>query len=119
MKELSEIKANHRLVRVSEGADGFQAWYNHPKYKDGEMCVIFSWGGGWEHASISLVRRCPTWDEMCAIKDILWSKDECVVQFHPPESEYINTHPYCLHLWKKCNSEFEMPPSIFVGFKSV
>ena len=27
--------------------------------------------------------------------------------------------PYCLHIWKKIGSEFEMPPSILVGFKDM
>ncbi len=25
---------------------------------------------GWEHVSISNTHRCPTWDEMCAVKDL-------------------------------------------------
>lgn len=35
-------------------------------------------------------------------------------QFHPPESEYVNNHPSCLHLWRKIGSEFETPPKILV-----
>ena len=42
------------------------------------------------------------------------AQDECVVQFHPPKSEYVNLHPYCLHLWKKIGGTFETPPKIFV-----
>jgi len=117
MKPIEEIKENIRLHIVAEGADGLQAYYNHPKYKLGDMPIIFSFGGGWEHASVSLRKRCPTWDEMCDIKDIFWGKDETVVQYHPPETEYVNNHPYCLHLWKKIGEEPELPPSIFVGFK--
>ena len=64
--------------------------------------------------SVSLRNRCPTWDEMCLVKDIFWQDDECVVQFHPPKSEYVNLHPYCLHLWKKICGTFETPPKIFV-----
>lgn len=55
---------------------------------------------GWEHVSVSRRDRCPTWDEMCQIKELFWSSEDCVVQFHPPRSEYINNHPYCLHLWR-------------------
>ena len=76
---------------------------------------VASWGGGWEHVSVSLARRCPTWEEMCMVKDIFWGEEECVVQFHPPRSEYVNRHPYCLHLWKKIGEEYETPPKEYVG----
>lgn len=66
------------------------------------------------HVSVSLPRRCPTWDEMCLIKDIFWDEEECVVQFHPPRSQYVDTHPYCLHLWKKIGETYETPPKEFV-----
>jgi hypothetical protein len=32
--------------------------------------VIASDGEGWEHVSVSLANRCPTWDEMCFIKGV-------------------------------------------------
>lgn len=73
-------------------------------------------GLGWEHVSASRVDRCPTWEEMCQIKDMFWDKTDCVVQFHPPESEYVNNHPYCLHLWKPIGIALPMPDSILVGY---
>jgi hypothetical protein len=79
--------------------------------------VIASDGGGWEHVSVSLMgaRRCPAWDEMCFIKSLFWGPDDCVIQFHPPESEYVNHHPYCLHLWRKSGTNAETPPACYVG----
>lgn len=83
---------------------------------------------GWEHVSLSILEpngkggfRCvmPTWDDMCAVKAMFWDDEECVVQFHPPKSEYVNNHPACLHLWKCVNAEFPLPPSILVGLKEV
>lgn len=81
----------------------------------------------WEHVSVSVkkqasnalihLERCPTWEEMCVVKDHFWEEEDCVVQFHPPKSEYISQHPYCLHLWRKINTNFETPPSIAVGVK--
>lgn len=47
-------------------------------------------------------------------KDIFWDEEECVVQFHPPRSQYVDTHPYCLHLWKKIGETYETPPKEFV-----
>jgi hypothetical protein len=72
---------------------------------------------GWEHVSVSLPARCPTWDEMCFVKDLFWDATDLVIQLHPPRSEYVNTHEYCLHMWRKSgtNDFLEMPPKIMVG----
>ena len=114
MRPIEEIKKNHRLMIVREGWDGFMAYLVHPQYKPQTVGIVASWGGGWEHVSVSLPRRCPTCDEMCLIKDIFWDEEECVVQFHPPRSQYVDTHPYCLHLWKKIGETYETPPKEFV-----
>jgi len=84
--------------------------------------VIASEGGeevglsNWEHVSVSLKNRCPSWDEMCFIKTLFWDGADLVLQFHPPSSDYVNRHQYCLHLWRKCgtNDFVEMPPQIMV-----
>jgi hypothetical protein len=72
---------------------------------------------GWEHVSVSCKNRCPNWQEMNWVKDQFWNPDECVVQFHPPQSEYVNNHPYTLHMWRHIVMAFPMPPSILVGYK--
>ncbi len=76
--------------------------------------VIASWGMGWDHVSVSLADRCPTWEEMCFVKDIFFRPDECVIQYHPPESKYINNHKYVLHMWRPQNESIPMPPLCFV-----
>ena len=68
----------------------------------------------WEHVSVSLPDRCPTCDEMCAVKSLFWSDDECVMQLHPAKADYINQHSYCLHLWKPKLAEIPMPPKVAV-----
>jgi len=70
---------------------------------------------GWEHVSVSTKNRCPTWDEMVYIKDLFWREDETVIQFHPKKSNYKNVMPFCLHLWKKIDHNFDppLPHSIF------
>ncbi len=72
---------------------------------------------GWEHVSVSAPDRCPTWGEMCTVKDLFWKDDEMVVQFHPPKANYVNCHPYTLHLWRptKHKNKLPFPPSILVG----
>lgn len=72
--------------------------------------VIASDGGGWEHVSVSLGDRCPNWEEMCRIKAIFWDDEDCVVQYHPPESEYVNNHPFVLHMWRPTEVEMPRPP---------
>ncbi len=85
--------------------------------------MIASNGGGWEHVSVTPCNRkrqsCPTWDEMCAIKDMFFEPEERVVQYHPPKSEYVNLHPYCLHLWRPVSGEMPYPPARFVGYKGI
>jgi hypothetical protein len=79
--------------------------------------LIISSGMGWEHISVSIPseKRCPTWDEMCYVKNMFFNPDECVVQFHPAESQYVNNHKYCLHLWKPIGVEFPVPDKSMVG----
>ena len=68
--------------------------------------------GGWEHVSVTLMHkaRVPTWEEMCFVKDLFWSDDETVIQYHPRKMDYVNVHPFCLHLWKPIGVELPMPP---------
>ena len=68
----------------------------------------------WDHVSVSRPDRTPTWDEMCHVKNLFWSEDQCVVQFHPPKSDYVNFHPHCLHLWHWLR-EMPRPPADLVG----
>ena len=77
---------------------------------EGFIRVIASDGLGWDHVSVSLVDRCPTWDEMQAIKEKFFEDEECVIQFHPPKSRYVNTHLFVLHLWRKQGIDVELPP---------
>lgn len=76
----------------------------------------------WEHVSVHIGEkrngkredRVPDWNEMCTIKDLFFEAEECVVQFHPKRSEYVNTHPCVLHLWRLKGAEFPTPPPICV-----
>ena len=83
------------------------------------LAAIASDQMGWEHVSVSLPSRCPTWEEMCFVKNLFWDEEDFAVQMHPPKSDYVNCHPYCLHLWRKAgtNDFCERPPSVMVGYK--
>lgn len=99
---------------IQFGIDG--GMYTIP-FRGRDLKVIASFGYGWEHVSVSLSNRCPNWTEMRFVKDCFWNEEEAVMQLHPPKSEYVNMHPYCLHLWRPINLDIPVPPSILVGFK--
>lgn len=84
-----------------------------------DMTFIASWGGGWDHVSVSPLNRktIPTWDMMCKVKDIFFKPEEAVIQIHPPKDEYVNNLPNCLHLWRCRYKEMILPPSCFVGIR--
>ena len=44
---------------------------------------------------------------MVYVKELFWQPEECVWQYHPPHSRYVNFDKLVLHLWKK--QEFDMP----------
>jgi len=117
MKNLKQIENSleKEVIKYFEtGKDGMAVTIQ----KKGELFyIIASWGSSWEHVSMSLKKRCPVWDEMCWLKDLFWNNKETVIQFHPPEKQYINNHPYCLHLWKPQKHTIPLPPSYLVGIK--
>lgn len=72
-------------------------------------------GEGWDHVSVSLPDRCPTWEEMEFIKRLFFRDDEVAMQLHVPPKDHISVHDYCLHLWRPQNEKIPLPPSIMVG----
>lgn len=69
----------------------------------------------WEHVSVSLPHRCPTWEELDFIKNLWWREDETVIQLHVPRDRHVNYHPFCLHLWKPVGIAIPLPPPSTVG----
>ena len=109
------VPEKYRLKHGRNGSD--ESYGNNGAFTIGRLRIIASDGEGWEHVSVSLSDRQPRWNEMCTVKNIFWDKEDCVIQYHPAESEYVNHHPYCLHLWLPVGVSFPIPPSIFVGPK--
>lgn len=84
------------------------------------LCVVSN-GSGWEHVSVSARQgkpegktRLPTWDEMCLVKASFWGEDDNVVQFHPPESAYVD-YAQVLHLWRPVGWDIPWPDPALVG----
>ena len=116
MRDLKEIKQCKRLVIQEETQDGFSAIIHMPLWVGSVIC---SWGGGWEHISVSPSKKriTPEWDEMCRIKEIFFKDEESVIQIHPPKDMYVNNMPNCLHLWRYTDGEMILPPSFMVGMR--
>lgn len=79
------------------------------------LWIVASDGRGWEHVSVSAPGRCPFWAEMSRVKAIFWDPEDVVLQYHPAASEYVNTHPHTLHLWRPIGIDFPTPDPILVG----
>lgn len=109
--QVSAAHANFATDKSAGNNGAFWVWLNKkgPTFK-----AIACDGGGWEHVSVSLPDRCPTWAEMCAVKDLFWDEDDVVMQLHPAKSEHINAHPFCLHLWRPTETAIPTPPTAMV-----
>jgi hypothetical protein len=53
----------------------------------------------WVHLSVAGRDRLPTWPELVAVRDWIVGAEAKAIQVVPPRSEYVNLHPFCLHLW--------------------
>lgn len=68
----------------------------------------------WDHVSVSVEDRCPTWEEMSYIKSLFFEKSETVVQFHVPSDAHVNCHIYTLHMWRPLLVQIPRPPKDMV-----
>ena len=116
MKNLHELDQYRvRIYEYDMGDHGNGAFQIN--LKSVTLFIIASNGHDWEHISVSTPHRCPTWEEMCYVKDLFFDADEVVFQLHPAKSDYINNHKYCLHMWKPLKENIPLPPSWMVGAK--
>ena len=119
MRSVNEILSNRRhiytgnVIVADDGIKGFLTVENV------DMSFVASWGGGWDHVSVSPLKpkKIPTWDQMCKVKDIFFTEDEAVIEIHPPKAEYVNNRGNCLHLWRANDKEMVLPPSFLVGIR--
>lgn len=111
MKNNEEIRNLPGLQTIiSEPDFGMGYIYLDPKKPNKAAAVIWSNGDGWDHVSVSWSDHCPTWEEMCRVKEMFFLPEEAAIEYHPAKSEYVNLHPYCLHLWRPKNGEIIMQP---------
>ncbi|MBB5442937.1 MULTISPECIES: hypothetical protein [unclassified Paraburkholderia] len=79
--------------------------------------VIATNGGSWDRVSVTVAgeKRCPFWSEMAWVKDQFFEPGEAVMQLHPPRDQYVNNHPYRLHMWRPQCEAIPLPPVTMVG----
>jgi hypothetical protein len=118
MKNIEKIKMAIGIKILIEGEDGFKATYTDPITRK-QWYIIASWGMGWDHVSISSPSKTPDWDLMCHIKEIFFKPEEWAVEYHPAESDYVNNHEHCLHIWHPLDETIPTPPSILIGIKGM
>ena len=132
MRNTPNLKAER--YRIKHGVLGSHAELGNygafliPQKDQPDLCCIVSEGSdpslspelqGWEHVSVSTRTRCPTWLEMCLVKELFWKDDETVMQLHPPKADWINNHPFTLHLWRHRELEIPRPPGVLVGIQGL
>lgn len=73
---------------------------------------------GWEHVTATIAidgkKFLPSWPDMCFIKSLFWTDDCTVIQFHPEAKSYIHRTPNTLHLWRRTDQEYQLPPKEMV-----
>ena len=111
---LSQARVRTGLLRSDDSLGNVGA-FSIKGPRGTRLTIVASNGMGWEHVSVSCKSRCPSWNEMCWVKDLFWNDEEAVVQYHPPKSTYIDCHPHCLHLWKPLLVDLPLPPEWMVG----
>lgn len=116
MKKLEEMKKIPGLQILYVDKSGF---VGRLKFRNFQGSVVVSWGLGWEHVSISHknLAYIPSWDDMCALKEMFFKPDEWAVQYHPAADEYVDNMPNCLHLWRPIKENLPTPPSILTGIR--
>jgi hypothetical protein len=83
---------------------------------DQRLMVIAANGGGWDHVSVHVEGRCPTWHEMERIAKLFFKDNEVAMQLHVPAVDHINDHPFTLHWWRSRSKRkpIPLPPNAFV-----
>lgn len=110
-----------RLDYVSKRGDRFGLFLlQRPPMRKG-LIVLASDGSHWEamklpppafeHVSVSIIDRCPSWEEMCWVKSLFFEEEETVIEYHPPRSVYVDHHRFTLHLWRPIGIDIPLPPS--------
>lgn len=118
LNKLDEYRDKSAAIKRFYGSYGDDSCgvFNIPSKIDQKpLRVIAAAGEGWDHVSVSRKKRCPNWAEMSQVKALFFYPREMAIQFHVPEDQHINFHPFTLHLWRPWGRQIDLPPPEFVG----
>lgn len=111
LRELDEYRVKHPYWPQTDTSGVFKVMVKQRAFVILASVDNIGEDGVWEHISVTPKnqKRCPTWDEMCAIKNMFFDPEEECVEFHPKASTYVNSNEYCLHIWRPANDNLRCP----------
>ncbi len=117
LNELDSCRIRHPFLLNGPKSGTFKVFVNGRSFKVIASVDYCGVSGMMEHISVSPnnQKRCPTWEEMAAIKDMFFLPEEECVQFFPKHSEYFNIHEFCLHIWRPVNGYMKQPKTMEGG----
>lgn len=122
MKDKEEILKDRRIIRVYKNIDTDKVKkikVEVHSIKASDKCLVsLTIMDGWEHLSVTHKNKIPSWLCMQEMKEMFFKDDEECFQLHPKAENYINNNEYTLHIWRPIDGMQQIPPSIFVGFRS-
>jgi hypothetical protein len=107
---LSRVPPSWRLIELTArgGAfrrGGIQVLFTVQRYGDGRIWVHVSACGRRGENSWFL----PDWEDMKRVKNDFVGPDRWAYQVFPSEKDYVNQHPYVLHLYALLEGEPALP----------
>ena len=83
-------------------------------FRKGSIYVIVSiaeerQGETWLHVSMSRPNKYPTYEELKTVKKVFIGSERDAVQIFPKESNHVNIHNYCFHLFSCLNKSDVLP----------
>ena len=108
---LASIGASLEEIRFPpEGWLLIQSWGDGYALQKGSLRVIIDCekkndGNYWLHVSASKKDWTPSHDEMASIKKDFIGVRRYTYSVWAPETEHVNIHPHCLHLWCKIDAD--------------
>lgn len=114
LRNLSALE-RYRIAHPFGVGDATCGAFSVPSPVAGRLRVVVSGDAGWDHVSVSLPNRTPTWAEMEFVKRTFFRPDAVAFQLHVAEANHISLHPHCLHIWRPHDVPVPLPPSWMVA----
>jgi hypothetical protein len=77
-----------------------RSWYNPSTGLSVIASIDRTQHGALLHVSLALPDKLPKWDQIKAIRNYFFPKTVDVMMVLPQERDYINVHPFAMHLWQ-------------------